>query len=72
MSTNIFWPGERIPAAGVYTVVHTNNHAPSHDVTIASRGEFPQCNDCGDRVYFTLTKAGQSIAANSYFCKLSA
>ena len=62
MSTNTFWPGEKIPGAGVYSVVHTNNHANPHDVTIASDGAFPPCNECGDRVYFTLAKAAQNIA----------
>ena len=69
MSTNTFWPGETIPATGIYSVVHTNNHANPHDVTIASDGEFPPCNECGDRVYFSLTKAGQNITLNPYFCK---
>ena len=69
MSTNAFWPGEKIPVAGIYSVVHTNNHANPLDVTIASDGEFPLCNECGDRVYFTLTKAGQNITLNQYFCK---
>jgi len=72
MSTNTFWPGEKIPATGIYSVVHTNNHTNPHDVTIASDGEFPLCNECGDRVYFTLNKAGQNIALNPYFCKPSA
>ena len=45
MSTNTFWPGDKIPATGVYSVVHTNNHANPHDVTIASDGAFPHCNE---------------------------
>ena len=45
MSTNTFWAGDKIPAAGVYSVVHTNNHANPHDVTIASDGAFPHCNE---------------------------
>ena len=45
MSTNTFWPGDKIPTAGVYSVVHTNNHANPHDVTIASDGAFPHCNE---------------------------
>ena len=69
MSTNTFWAGDKIPAAGVYSVVHTNNHASPHDVTIVSDGAFPPCNECGDRVYFILAKAAQNIALNPHFHK---
>jgi hypothetical protein len=69
MSGQSFWPGDKIPAAGVYSVVHTNNHVVTHDVTIADSGEFPPCDECGGRVYFTLTKAGQNIASHPHFRK---
>jgi hypothetical protein len=69
MSTNTYWPGETVPESGVYSVIHTNNHAQPHDVIILGKGVFPRCNECGDRVYFTLTKAAQNIAANLHFQK---
>jgi hypothetical protein len=69
MAASSFWPGEKIPTAGVYSVVHTNNHVVPHEVTIAYDGEFPPCQECGPRVYFTLTKAGQNIASNPHFRK---
>jgi hypothetical protein len=47
--------------------VHTNNHTGSHDVTILREGDFPVCNECGSRVYFTLTRPGQNIALNPHF-----
>jgi hypothetical protein len=67
MTTNTYWPGEQIPESGVYSVVHTNNHTGSHDVTILREGDFPACNECGSRVYFTLTRPGQNIALNPHF-----
>jgi len=67
MASNTYWAGEKIPASGVYSVVHTNNHAVPHDVVILARGEFPACVECGGRVYFTLAKMGEDIALNAHF-----
>jgi hypothetical protein len=69
MTSNAYWPGEQISKSGVYSVVHTNNHTPTHDVTILREGAFPPCNECGNRVYFTLTRAGQCIALNPHFIR---
>jgi hypothetical protein len=56
-----------MPNAGVFNVVHTNNHAASHDVTVVRNGEFPLCGECGGRVYFTLVRSGENIALNRCF-----
>jgi hypothetical protein len=45
----------------------TNNHVAAHEVFIHGDGAFPSCNDCGDRVYFTLVRAGEDIASSPYF-----
>ena len=67
--TTSFWPGEKIPRSGIYGAVHTNNHASQHEVTVIRGGDFPQCNDCGGHVYFTLIKAAQRIGNNPHFHK---
>jgi hypothetical protein len=67
MPANTYWPGQYVPKSGVYSVVHTNNHAMPHDVTIQGNRDFPSCKECGNRVYFTLAKAGEDIALNPHF-----
>jgi hypothetical protein len=69
MMTTNYRPSQKIPKSGIYGVVHTNNHAVRHEVTLIGGRDFPPCNDCGEHVYFTLVMAAQYINNNPHFHK---
>ena len=50
-----YFPGQAVPATGIYRVDHTGHRQP-HEV-IAIQGEvFPGCRRCRDEVSFTLLR----------------
>jgi len=46
-------PGESVPKAGIYRVLHSG-HRPPHEVVLDSKDKFPACHSCGDCVRFQL------------------
>ncbi len=49
--THKFSPGDEVPRAGIYRVVHYAHRVP-HLVSIQAEGVFPPCRRCGDKVRF--------------------
>jgi hypothetical protein len=46
-------PGELVPKAGIYKVLHQGHRAP-HEVSLKVNDTFPACNHCGAKVRFEL------------------
>ena len=51
---DLFKPGEKCEASGIYTVVHDGQHRQTHEVTCVYGKPFPPCNHCGRHVRFRL------------------
>jgi hypothetical protein len=43
---DVFKPGDKVPASGIYRVLHDDNHVEPHDVTCIYSKIFPPCRDC--------------------------
>ena len=41
--SEIYKPGDRVPATGIYKTVHGQQHAPAHYVTALYGDTFPTC-----------------------------
>ena len=51
--TILFKPGEAVPSAGIYLVVH-KGHRDMHEVSLSADEIFPSCRECGNSVRFEL------------------
>lgn len=51
--TNSYKPGEVVPAAGIYKVLHRGHRTP-HEASLKASETFPSCRQCGDQVRFEL------------------
>ena len=65
-----FAPGERVPASGIYDVVHDkldgDDHAQPHRARFVAGEVFPPCQGCGQWVRFRAYPAAQRAGAASY------
>ena len=52
--SEIYRPGDRVPASGIYKTVHGQQHAAAHYVTALYADKFPTCLECSDSVRFEL------------------
>lgn len=52
---NLHHPGERVPATGIYKVLH-QAHRESHDAVLTRSDLFPICQHCGSEVRFELIR----------------
>ncbi len=66
MPEDVYRPGDPVPQAGVYRVVH-NGHRADHEATLLDGGAFPRCTHCGENVRFHLQKAAARIHKDSDF-----
>ncbi len=57
-------PGESVPKAGIYRVLH-HEHRPPHEVVLDSKDKFPECHQCGGRVRFELVAPAGKIASEA-------
>lgn len=64
---DVFKPGDKIPASGIYRVLHDNHHTQEHDVTCVFGKHFPPCGDCGRHPRFTLRVAAVHIENHELF-----
>jgi hypothetical protein len=62
-----FHSGEKAIFAGVYKVVHGNNHEPPHYVTVLSGDMFPACTGCGNQVRFEIAVSATRVHAHAQF-----
>jgi len=66
---NVFKPGQKCEASGIYTVTHDVAHHDTHEVTCVYGKSFPPCNHCGHHVRFKLKYKAQHIDSNDNFSK---
>ena len=66
---DIYKPGDKVPASGIYKVVHDPRHAEEHEVTAVMGEPFPPCNGCGQHPRFTLVRAAHHIKNHEHFKK---
>jgi len=66
MANEIYKPGDKVPASGIYKVLHDRNHIQEHEVTAVLDEHFPPCNGCGKGAHprFQLVRAAHHI--NNY------
>lgn len=51
-----FFPGDTVPASGVYRVEH-DSHRLMHEATLLADTRFPLCKHCKDAVRFRLVRS---------------
>lgn len=66
MAERKFRPGELVPVAGVYVVLH-NGHRAEHAVTMLAGDQFPPCSVCRDEVRFRLERQASAIGSDNDF-----
>ena len=75
MSANIgdvFKPGQKCAASGIYTVIHDQQHAEQHDVTVVYGEPFPPCNHCGPHPRFVAKYLATHVRNEKLFVKNAA
>jgi hypothetical protein len=55
---SLFEPGQAVPKAGIYKVVHLKHRLP-HKASFPEGAQFPPCNKCGSHVRFELVFAAR-------------
>lgn len=66
---DVFKPGQKCEASGIYTVVHDVVHRETHEVTCVYGKQFPPCNNCGQHVRFKLKYKAVHIDSSDHFKK---
>ena len=64
---DIYKPGNKVQASGIYRVVHDPRHAEDHEVTAVAGEPFPACNRCGLHPRFHLVRAAHYLATHEEF-----
>jgi len=60
-SRKFYKPGQLVPAAGIYKVMHAEHRLP-HKAAFKAREKFPACSKCASNVRFELLlAAGDSV-----------
>ena len=59
-------PGDSVPYSGIYRVIHDFHHH-QHEVTCLSGDAFPECQECGQGVRFSLVAPARSIRKHVHF-----
>lgn len=62
-----FTPGEDVPEAGVYELVHENCLSQELQMVFRDGQKFPLCQSCGSRVRFYLQRAVPHISQDRDF-----
>lgn len=65
--TDVYKPGDTVPASGIYKVIHDPQHAQEHEVTCVKGEVFPPCNGCGLRPRFTAVRLAHHIKNHEHF-----
>ena len=65
--SEVFRPGDRVPATGIYKVVHEYQHYPTHHVTVLCGDLFPTCLGCSERVQFEVALSAVHVNAHPQF-----
>jgi hypothetical protein len=62
-SRTLYNPGQIVPKAGIYKVMHAEHRLP-HKASFKAGGEFPSCRQCGMKVRFELLLAAEEGDGN--------
>ena len=65
---DIFKPGDKCEASGIYKVLHDPAHVQPHEVTCVYGKPFPPCRTCRNP-RFQLVRMAQHIEQNEHFKK---
>jgi len=60
-------PGEKVPASGIYRVIHDPRHAAEHEVTAVLGEAFPPCNGCGHHPRFVAQRLAHHVRNHEHF-----
>lgn len=63
---DVFKPGDKCEASGIYLVTHDTTHAQPHEVTCVYGKPFPPCRNC-KHPRFKLVHAAMHIDNNDNF-----
>jgi hypothetical protein len=63
---DVFKPGDKVPASGIYQVTHDPGHTQVHEVTCVVGEPFPPCRGC-HHPRFKLVRAAQHIRSHDNF-----
>jgi len=66
---DVFKPGDKCDASGIYTVIHDSQHRQTHEVTCVYGKHFPPCNHCGNHARFKLKYKALHIDNHESFKK---
>jgi len=66
MAEQTYKPGEVVPKAGLYLVLH-HEHRKNHEVTLFKGEQFPLCRRCGEKVRFQLVLMATHIGEDADF-----
>jgi len=66
MVEQTYKPGEAVPKAGLYLVLH-HLHRKNHEVTLFQGELFPLCRRCGEKVRFQLMLTATHIGEDGDF-----
>ena len=59
----LYKPGQVVPAAGIYKVMHAEHRLP-HKASFKARDKFPACSKCTSQVRFELLMAAGDGVGN--------
>ena len=62
-SRKFYKPGQLVPAAGIYKVMHAEHRLP-HKAAFKAREKFPACSKCASNVRFELLLAAGDNVGN--------
>ena len=62
-SRKLYKPGQVVPQAGIYRVMHAEHRLP-HKAAFKARDKFPQCKKCTGQVRFELLMAAGDGVGN--------
>jgi hypothetical protein len=63
----IYKPSDKVPASGIYKVIHDVVHHDEHEVTCVFGEPFPRC--CGSHPRFQLVRNAHHIRNHEHFKK---
>ncbi len=70
-SQDTFKPGDKVPASGIYEVIHDrldgDDHALPHQITAIAGTLFPPCRVCREWVGFRLHRAAERVETHHLF-----
>ena len=64
---DVIKPGDRAVFSGVYQVIHGEEHAQAHYVTVVCGDVFPSCQTCMNKVRFEIALSAVHVKVHRHF-----